>query len=869
MVNILGEEDQEPIAQGLGTAAEVDQTLVPDTQHWTFAKLAQVIEAFRAMGRHLGINSVPNSFENGGVEDKQRRLFLQVAAVMVTAGIFMPGEVFAQDNDKEHEENNEHSDLDPILDISTAGLVLGNFVRNVIWRGAIKGHDLGPKSAIEMNLLAIARIWALNEWGGKEGEELAAEELHEIKGGLLPLPLLVLLSDITTTELKVDPERIFAAAEEAVANDNSVDYKNTPNRPDLASELVDWQKYLEVINADLANQVGKVAAITTVLGPIGTTYSSSALANNMKEDVLHILYEQSFALAITEAKASNTELDEPKLQQQAIARAEKMFNGPRGYSSLMLTLSANIQGAFAIGDPPEIYFALNHASSNHKEFAEAHALGLAISEAYTSALTSGWLLSTGINPLKAGSAFISGQYKTLEALAQSLAKKDLRSVSLNGGKEYLDKVMKAANTIEDPEGKLTAVLRNIPKAKLQLNLADYAANKADALKRNKFIRRLIAIQQKIISDPETFGKSHLFEELYGAFIRQDQRELEVLLTSVENSLQTGVAQELATIFKAIIDDHEFTPQDKDENTDHEELPSEIDPELAGRVNEAQSASAQIIERLTSFSSEEQSSRFEQALKLLQAGPNQGENVYAALASVDEKTAAQAIKILTDLEEREDVVAGLDDEAHAGDKAADFADHHDVPHFLSHSAKEVLFALLTQIPSVPAIARLAKLTIPQLAFIEDPEKLTPAELKRIIAIMLPIEAAMSGVADNVAAYLFAENVICSFFERAFGPKVYEVMPALKVRIGTITVKIAEVAGSLTKVGNGPNFSQEKCQLLIDPSSPQGVSVDRVQLPMGETLPNNNHFAAIANVTAVMGGIGYLHSLVDEVAETMAA
>lgn len=135
MVNILGEEDQEPIAQGLGTAAEVDQTLVPDTQHWTFAKLAQVIEAFRAMGRHLGINSVPNSFENGGVEDKQRRLFLQVAAVMVTAGIFMPGEVFAQDNDKEHEENNEHSDLDPILDISTAGLVLGNFVRNVIWRG--------------------------------------------------------------------------------------------------------------------------------------------------------------------------------------------------------------------------------------------------------------------------------------------------------------------------------------------------------------------------------------------------------------------------------------------------------------------------------------------------------------------------------------------------------------------------------------------------------------------------------------------------------------------------------------------------------------------------------------------------------------
>ena len=181
---------------------------------------------------------------------------------------------------------------------------------------------------------------------------------------------------------------------------------------------------------------------------------------------------------------------------------------------------------------------------------------------------------------------------------------------------------------------------------------------------------------------------------------------------------------------------------------------------------------------------------------------------------------------------------------------------------------MLWALLTQIPSVPAISRLADISIPAINGVKGNETPTPAQLKRIVATLLPIEAGMSGIADNVAAYMFSRIVMMGFFERTFGHNVFKEFPDLKGNIGIIAKMIAEQAGSLTKVGNGPNFSQEKCLILHDDSNNQGISIDRVNVPMGETLPQENAFSSVANGTLVIGAIGYLWSQIDKISEARA-
>lgn len=186
--------------------------------------------------------------------------------------------------------------------------------------------------------------------------------------------------------------------------------------------------------------------------------------------------------------------------------------------------------------------------------------------------------------------------------------------------------------------------------------------------------------------------------------------------------------------------------------------------------------------------------------------------------------------------------------------------------LSHSAKEVLFALLTQVPSVPALARMAKIAIPVAAGVENGQKPTADQLKTIVACMLPIEAGMSAFADNVAAYLFAEEVLTYFFKQTFGDDILRRTPMLESTIAIICVKIAEMAGSLTKVGNGPNFSQFKLKLKRTGANVQGVAIDRIDQPIGETLTNG--FAHTANTTFTLAAVAYLRREIDTIAAELA-
>lgn len=231
----------------------------------------------------------------------------------------------------------------------------------------------------DVNGAAGARILALRLLGGEEGEHLAHEEAHEIAGGLLPVPILLALSDATTTQLQIDAEAIFKKVEGTIEHTQS--YRDI-QRPGLGENIDVWQSHLEKVNKDIVDKTAQITAICSVFAPLGTTYTSSALANTLKKEVLHMLYEQSYALEVIQEERlhayrqaiKNTQHTVPKgedqnleiivkteVHQKAAERADKLFNGPGGFSNLMVTLSSNIQGTWALGDPPEIYYAISHA----------------------------------------------------------------------------------------------------------------------------------------------------------------------------------------------------------------------------------------------------------------------------------------------------------------------------------------------------------------------------------------------------------------------------------------------------------------------------------------------------------------------------
>src|SRR3989338_6983984 len=80
---------------------------------------------------------------------------------------------------------------------------------------------------------------------------------------------------------------------------------------------------------------------------------------------------------------------------------------------------------------------------------------------------------------------------------------------------------------------------------------------------------------------------------------------------------------------------------------------------------------------------------------------------------DKGTIDRALEKIIQIKGKEDVIPGLEDNIQSTrlkHKA----------HFLTHNAREVVWALLTQIPSVPAIARIVEEFAPKIAGVKENE-----------------------------------------------------------------------------------------------------------------------------------------------------
>ncbi|HRN86278.1 MAG TPA: hypothetical protein PK863_03050 [Candidatus Dojkabacteria bacterium] len=129
--------------------------------------------------------------------------------------------------------------------------------------------------------------------------------------------------------------------------------------------------------------------------------------------------------------------------------------------------------------------------------------------------------------------------------------------------------------------------------------------------------------------------------------------------------------------------------------------------------------------------------------------------------------------------------------------------------LSHSAKEVLYALLTQLSHVGAMIESAKSV-----FGSVDEAMGDLEPKAKLMLKLNLSTVLSGgvsmFADNVAAFLFGiatnDKIVEDYIESVGGlPGGEKQAKELKLEGFMLSLWTAIMAGSLFKSGNGPNFS----------------------------------------------------------------
>lgn len=893
-----------------------------------------------------------------------RREFLKICATTSALFQLSPALAFAKAdynqekqtpdlNQKNIEVYEKLNDLPESLDLASALSVFTGFCYHVLFKSAKQGIELSHISASTLNALAFGRIALLKTFGGHKGSELANEEIYEINHGLMPVPLLVGLSSLTTEALKVDEAKIFQSTQGAI--NTEVVYRKT-ERPHLGKDHLNiWNKYLEKINQDLNTKVAQIAGVTATLAPIGTTYTSSALANKMKEDIHRIIYEQSYALTVIqekerierylttkkklfekygitckdleeimpqlEANGSNQksinllrkiiekkkplpqslEIDtdftmiinillKPEsiigkewVQKKALERSDLAMNGSRGFSKLMITLAANVQGTYGLGDPPEIYFAINHCDKP-TTIAKAHLSGLMYAQVSTLVLIGAWLKENQAFSPKFVTEFIADEFHTVQAIVKTIKEGLCFEKKAKTKKAFLE-ALESGGILGAAD--LRDLIKKLPEKYFELDFQKYFQEKLQILERFTQNGRAFSdlVHHVNLSDIENLNKSNFLDKIRESLVTGDEQSLEKYLKKLDFIMQETKTTKLANLLEGLMERGHYT----DQFFEIARMAAEVNPEISdcqlqestlifskkledtiatekadrditGSVHRTLSIVSEISNQLLEFNQHDQASRIEEVkIYLGVSSQDSAVKIKEILSKADNQTVLNALKQITKLEDSKDQTQEIHKEKGENELSIKFEI---LQKALGHSAKEVLWALLTQIPSVAAISHLAKKVIPKIVGVEKNKPITPEQLKKIVTSVLTITMAMSGVADNVAGYMFCEGVLYSFFKETYGNDIFETNPNLESTIAILAKLIAEAAGNLSKVGNGPNFSQEKTIAQMNKDNLQGILIKRVELKMSDTLPHANHYATGWNLLTCAVARTIIHNAIDE-------
>lgn len=853
------------------------------------------------------------------------------------------------------------------LDNATSGAIITAFL-GIIGGGLFFNVAMDQRTALLMNALAITRITVLKNFGNEQDKKIADEEVHELQKSLPPALVLTAISDLTTSELSVDVEELFESGE---ADDpkltkigrlinkilpsrelNYPDYKKV-QRPSLEitdGSLAEWQTHKRKVEEDLNTAITRINSVGIVLAPLFSTYAPSAIANEAKKGVMHMLYEQSYAMEvvdrITRGEIKNGPLEPGEsvmIREKAKERAEDQMNGTFGYGKLILALDSNDKGTVPpMGDPPEIYYALSLIGEEDavEQYLTNFAFGLTSSLVTSIILNQIYLAKCGAFEAGRSMASLKESFKVGARLVQRPLEKLFGAQPTESYKFDRDAfVAKLRDGGGDNEA-IIAQLQQMPEDFIQFNGGNYLRNKVKATnfilqRMEAYLSQYLPIIGKLMTKLVSLGVEHLtpqkVEDMLKGLFDKGTHALEprVGRMDFEDAEAKDLADMFASITKLSDEAAKYTKDQMDAEGTQGAQGEQVD--ITAELTKRTQGITTEITKLRAFASRASQEDIEilrtsVAGELgIEAGASDTQ-IRQIIGKSDDRVINKALARYRAIVQEPDAVPGLGEGAH----------HEEKSHLLTHAAKEVLFALFTQIPVVgPLQHRLVHAMTPdkrdgfekselekvanqaekelereQLIelikdvnggispktteeidkFIEDCKglpkvevgkrimhliiessaNLTPEKLKGIIWKIFTTDAVMSSIADNVAAYLMTEGTMLKLFINTFGEEVMKRKRKLVKWIKILSKKVAETAGALTKVGNGPNFSQEKLRIAFANFSDDGgdaIAIDAVELPLSETAYHKNGFALVLNGLVVAGSTLYINSLIDKTVEEL--
>lgn len=638
-----------------------------------------------------------------------------------------------------------------------------------------------------------------------------------------------------TQRLEEDDSTHIYPQEQEKGQESVIDFDDL----DVTQDLEAWEGYLELVQQDVIDSLSQNAATTAIFAPLTTTYSSSAIADENHKNIYKQVARLRYVKEVIDVKRhqvsrkSSEYIDRnqvEQLQQDAQEKALEIMNGFGGFNHLSLTLATNANGMALIGDPPMLFYLSRHGV---EEFVELSAKGFAVSEVSELMLTYAFLKRAGVNVKipEYTASFFANQGKTLRKIGQSLTDGALRDVSFNGGRKASREVTRLLEALdkegvsEDVRNELISKMHETPEPSIFVDPRTLVKNKLERLEKMKLVRKTketvgnltntdtTTLSDEVVQYMKMF-ESGEFEDYVNYFASEDYRSLvendekgsiKAVLKAMQMIGANSESSKLTALLESLIihthpENEEVSRAEEGDST----VPpvnvvmdslATIDARVAGKpdVN-------QLFSDLMSITPEE-FEQYEEDLKSRQGDEGDVAMQEDQQGLSEEK--AEKIKGIYDsfrMLDNEDVRSALEDALLLAEKEEYV---HEDDEMLSESAKEVLFALTSQLPVVPSWVVVSEDLLERTMGAKDGELTRQAVLNQI-SVLLGEGAAFSATADNVAAYLFVETVMEKIMIDYYGEEFYRSNHELQEIAWTSSAMIAMVAGANSKYGNGPNL-----------------------------------------------------------------
>lgn len=718
------------------------------------------------------------------------------------------------------------STLAELVDTATAVPIAGLFA-SYVGMAAAEKTTFNERTAGSMLLAEAARL-LVRSTVDSEG---ASEEGKEIVKSIAIASFLSLLAEIASrtrvsVESLLQKNHVVRDAVKALAlEDVHEGQHELPAFKELSLE--ECEQKLEDYKEEVLRLNGGNAAITMLLAPLATTYASASASADIMPPMLRALTKAYSAQEIIEHKKAGEDFDEQNIREQSLKKALKQINGPWGYLNMNLALAANTSGMGIIGDPPLFFSLARHpkvfsglggfgaALTDHMVLS---AEGLTYSTFANMAMNREWLKRTGLFQMDVKThAHIGAEYMKhfrngLQALLSSPFNSKIRDVMWFGTQEYSRQLTELLSEFEHTEDgsqiqEIKGLLKSIPHPIVEFNV-------------NDFVRDFVSSVQKLSQNATTF--------------------LDKLLAQTQNPAVQKAAEEL------------IVPEDTEPLAFIQAVPnkkerqSQIERLHAQKVKERTQELSHVLHDILTNGRDttHTSSQIQSIRNFIRPVDSHVMSMFEDLIETPDSVSIERLHELEQLvgtlgpsDVQTAVTTMLD--TYRGIKLRESEER---SAFFGPVAKDVMFALFTQLPAVPSLARLAGVTLDAFVGLDTPheeqEKIPEWKIDAATGVVLSVTGGESGVADNAAAYLFGATGLQDFYEKVY--KSFPDNPSLQAYANNAPLFMAITGGSLTKIGNGPNFQLEEIQADL-----QGNVIDISHKPLTLLRSAKNPYAGFQN------------------------